>query len=34
MRLKFGRPDLRRYAHLFDVPAATRASQLTVTFWA
>lgn len=33
MRLKFGRPDLRAYTDAFDVPPATAASPVTVS-WA
>lgn len=32
MRLKFGRPDLTRYADRFDVPAAAAAAPLRITW--
>ncbi len=32
MRVKLGRPDLKKYSALFDVPAATDSSELTLTW--
>lgn len=32
MRLKLGRPDLKKYSALFNVPAATAGSELTITW--